>query len=603
MAINKKNPFVLPERLNPTKLEDEYDSKKFKQWISDLPLGDVSSAARALHAELGRMNQFDMSPVERFEALELMLLSIGFVLERLRVHYASAPIPLSKTNRLVARLRLELMVRFIIGYKAVLAQFHDNSFTAYFLHKHTKIGALRRLLYFLGEMLLHKYSIYDVGPRFVWKEIHGVYYSAVQNELLSGEAKTTENDPCGSLGLEGIYKQILLMALVNPYGLLRGEVKKVNDILLNWLPEVGLLPITEDVSTVSLFMVDAQKDAPPCMINECNRGQVKIGWILDVSNLDQVLECEINLIKGDGHAPPRPTDMVAIELLSKLKMGWRVGVIAREGRRKRAGIISVTCGLESLYQLFGGKRLNCSTAENAGSPFCSAEVGEAKTAIATDEFVIDAGSGLLSGFAAEPELVQEEVDLDISNLVSAEERDSRECISINESNKGRYLAWPGEGEYKVRVGELIGTNPRENLDLGKAWSLGVIRWVRIQSHGLMGFGVELLDGEIEPIILECWRDGFSKADVVPGFQQKEAGNVVNVITQPFYIGAKDRFKLIAGDQQFIVVPGQILECTDAIMRFTIEIDMNAVVQIDENNSKNKSASNDSFAAMLDELDI
>ncbi len=315
-VINKKNPFVLPERLNPTKLEDEYDHKGFKQWVSDLPLGNVSSAARALHAELGRMNQLEMSPVERFEALELLLSSIGFVLGKLRVHYTSTPIPLSKKNRLVARLHLELMVRVIIGYKTVLAQFHDDSFTGYFLHKRTRVEALRRLLYFLGEVLQHEYSIYNADPKFVWKEIHGVYYYAVRNELMGSEAETTEGDPCGPLGLEGIYKQILLLALANPNGLLRGEVRKVNNMLPNWLPEVELLPLAGNVSTASIFMVDAQNDASPCMVREGNREQVKSGWILDASKLDELLQWEINSIKGDGEAQLRPTDVVAMELLS-----------------------------------------------------------------------------------------------------------------------------------------------------------------------------------------------------------------------------------------------------------------------------------------------
>ncbi|MCP4126989.1 MAG: hypothetical protein GY753_08010 [Gammaproteobacteria bacterium] len=605
-AIKNKNPFVLPERLNPAKLEDEYDHKRFKQWVSDLPIGDVSSAARALHAELGQMNHLEMSPVERFQALELLLSSIGFVLDKLRHHYISTPIPLSKKNRLVARLRLELIMRVVIGYKTVLAQFHDDTFTGYFLHKRTRVGASRRALYFLGELLQHEYSIYNADPKFVWKEIHGVYYYAVLNELIGSEAETTEGDPCGPLGIEGIYKQILLLALANPNGLLRGEVKKVNSMLSNWLPEIELLPVAEDVSTANIFMVDAQKDESPRKVEECDRAQVKIGWVLDTSKLDELLEWEINSIKGDGKEQLRPTDVVAMELLSKLRIAWGLDDITREERHKKAGIIDVTCGLGSLHQLFGGERLKHSSVADAGSPFLSADAGEVEPAITTishDEFVIDAGSELSSVFVSESESAQEEeVELDIINFESAEEVDSRECISVNESNKGCYLTWPGEGEYKVRVGELIGVNPRESLDLSEAWSLGIIRWVRIQSHGLMGFGVELLDGEIEPIMLECWRDGDSKADVMPGFQQKGTDNVVNIITQPFYVGDKERFKLIADGQQITVVPGQILECTDAIMRFTIETDMGADDQVEEKDNK-YSASEDPFTTLWDDLDI
>ncbi len=604
-GINKKNPFILPERLNPANLDDEYDHKRFKQLVFDLPLGNVSSAARALHSELGRMNHLEMSPMERFEALELLISPLGFVLDKLRVYYTSAPSPLSKKNRLVARLHLELIVRVIIGYKTVMAQFHDGSFTGYFLHKHTRVDASRRLLYFLGELLQHEYSIYNAGPKFVWKEIHGVYYYAVQNDLVSGEGDIPKDDPCGPLGAVGHYKRILLLALANPSSLLRGEVKKVSNALPRWLPEVSVLPLTDEVSTQTIFIVDAQKDAPPRVIAACDKEKIKKGWILDTSKLDGVLQREINSIQGNNGTRLRPTDAVSIKLLSKLRAAWGRGITLREERRKKTGIIDVACGLGSLYQLLGGERLSLPPAEETGSPFCSVETGEEGLAVEKvdhDEFIIDAGSQLSSGFASESEPVNEmEIELDIIDSVTVEEIDSRECISVNESNKGCYLTWPGEGECKVHVGELIGINPREAMDLSGAWSLGVIRWVRIQSHGLMGFGVELLDGEIEPVSLERWCNGDSQVDTMLGFQQKIAGNLVSVITQPFYVGDKDRFLLVEDNQQLTIVPGQILECTDAVMRFTIEIASDSVGQADEN-ARTYSASDDPFNTIWDDLD-
>lgn len=605
-SINKKNPFVLPERLNPTKLEDEYDHKKFKQWVSDLPIGNVSSIARALHTELSRMNHLEMSPVERFEALELLLPSMGFVLEKLHVFFVSIPVPLSKKNRLVARLHLELLVRIVVGYKTVLAQFHDDSFTGYFLHKRTRVESSRRLLYFLGELLQHEYSIYKASPKFVWKEVHGVYYYAVYNELVNSEVSASENDLCGPLGIKDLYKQILLMALANPNSLLKGEVKKVNDMLPCWLSEVAVIPITEDVSANAIFIVDVQKDAPPYHAEGRDREQIKKGWVLDTKQLVKVLEQEISSIKGGDRARLRPTDAISVQLLSKLMAAWGQGVVSREERRKRAGIIDVTCGIGSLYQLLGGLRLPEFAEDKSGSPFSATEKDGFEPAVVTvdhDEFVIDAGADLSIGLPSDLATGQEdEIELDIINSVSADEIDTRECISVNESSKGCYLTWPGEGEYKVHVGELVGVNPRENLDLSEAWSLGIVRWVHIQSHGLMGFGVELLDGEITPVRLECWHDDDSRADVMLGFQQKVADNIYSVITQPFYISDKDRFLLMTNDERFSVVPGQIQECTDAIMRFDIEIDV-SVIGKEKSSKKQYSASDDPFSTLWDDLDF
>jgi len=605
-GINKKNPFVLPERLNPTNLEDEYNHKRFKQWVADLPIGNVSNTARALHTEINRLNHLEMSPVERFEALELMLPSFGFVLDKLKQYFVAAPIPLSKNNRLVARLHLELLVRVIIGYKTVLAQFHDDSFTGYFLHKRTRVESSRRLLYFQGELLQHEYSIYKSSPRFVWREIHGVYYYAVQNELVGDEVSDAANDLCGPLGITDLYKRILLLALTNPNSLLKGEVNRVNDALLRWLPEVSVLPITEVGFTQPLFLVDAQKDTPPFHTKEYDIDQVKKGWILDTSRLGNVLEQEIDSIEGDDKTQLRPTDAVSVKLLSKLRAAWGQGIASREERRKRAGIIDVTCGLGSLHQLLGGERLPASVGVKCDLPFTSNVADAPDLSVPTvghDEFIIEAGAEISTGVSAETEQVQEEeIELDIINTVSVEEIDSKECISINESTKGCYLTWPGEDEYTVHVGELIGMNPRENLDLSEAWGLGIIRWVRIQSHGLMGFGVELLDGEIEPVRLERWHGTDCVADVMLGFQQKTADNSYCVITQPYYVGDKDKFILITSNDQFPVVPGHILECTDSVMRTSIEIDVDVMDQT-ESREKKYSASDDPFNGLWDDLDI
>jgi cyclic-di-GMP-binding protein len=609
-GINKKNPFVLPERFNPANLEDEYDHKRFKQWISDLPIGNVSNTARALHTELNRLNHLEMSPVERFQALELMLPSIGFIQDKLRAYFLTTTVPLSKKNRLVARLHLELLVRIIVGYKTVLAQFHDDSFTGYLLHKRTRVESARRLLHFQGELLQHEYSIYKVTPKFVWKEAHGVYYYAMRNDLLGGDTSDSEDDLCGPLGITDLYKRLLLMALANPNGMLKGEVKKVNDALPRWLPGVSLSPVDGQGSSQPLFLVDAQRDAPPFHAEDYDIGHIKKGWILDTNDLEEVLEQEVKSIQGDDGSRLRPIDVVSVRLLSKLQDAWGRGTVSRDERRKKAGIIDVTSGLGSLFQLLGGELLPGSPTDRSESPFAAIEDADIDLPAPTlghDEFIIEAGAELSTGYSrpegtGEEEAREEEIELDILGSVSVDEIDSRECISVNESARGCYLTWPGEGEYKVQVGELIGINPRENLDLREAWSLGIIRWVRIQSHGLTGFGVELLEGDIEPVRLERWSGSDTRGELMLGFRQKAADNSYSVITQPFYIGDKDKFMLTTASEQLQVLPGRIQECTDAIMRFGIEVDGGAMEQRETDQAK-YSASDDPFSTLWDDLDI
>lgn len=577
-AIERKNPFLLADRAPATSLEDEYDHRRFKQWVADLPIGNVSKIAHALHSETDRLNRREMSPIERFGALELLLPALSYVLERLREYFATKPIPLSGQNRLIARMYLELLVRVVVGYKTVLAQFHDDSFTGYLLHKRTRSDVARRILYFLGQILLHEYSLYRGSPGFVWKELHGIYYYAVQNELHDKQGDISEDDPCDRLSLKDIYKRILLLAVADPNSLLRGEAKKVNEALIQWLPQVTLVAVDADVMSQPAFLVDATKDAPPCPADICDREQIKIGWIMGTAGLVQILDQKIQAMESNATGHVRPIDAVSIRQIARLRAAWGRSIVSRDERQPESGVIEVTCGLISLYQLFGGEVVAQSLTAKQGTACYTIDgtkPGRDEKPLAHDEFIIDAGEALLSGISTEEEqLQQEEVELNILDSEPGGEIASAECTSVNKSTRGYYLMWPGESECKAHV----------------------------RKNGRMGYGIELLHGNIEPVKLERWYDNDSKADVMLGFQQLVAGRVESIITYPFYIGDSDRFVLVKGAERIVIVPDRILECTDAIMRFTIKTDTDEIIAA-EMDSKQHSLADERFNAIWNDLDI
>lgn len=600
-VIERKNPFLLADRVSATRVEDEYDHKRFKQWVADLPIGNVSKIAHALHSETDRLNRREMSPIERFSALELLLPALSYVLERLREYFATKPIPLSGQNRLIARMYLELLVRVVIGYKTVLAQFHDDSFTGYLLHKRTRSDAARRILYFLGQILLHEYSLYRSSPGFVWKELHGIYYYAVQNELHDKQIDVSEDDACDRLSLKDIYKRILLLAVADPNSLPRGEAKKVNEALIQWLPHVTFVAIEEDVMPQPAFLVDATKDAPPCPADICDREKIKLGWIMGTAGLVQILDQKIQAMESNATGHIRPIDAVSIRLIARLRAAWGRSIVSRDERQPESGVIEVTCGLLALYQLFGGEVVAQSLTGKQGAACYTIDgtkPDQNEKPLAHDEFIIDAGEALLSGISTEEEQVQQlEVEL---NILDSEP--SAECTSVNKSTRGYYLVWPGESECKAHVGELLGVNSGENLDVNKTWSLGIVRWAHVRNNGLMGYGIELLPGNIEPVKLERWYDNDSKTDVMLGFQQLVAGRVESIITYPFYTGDSDRFVLVQGAERIVIVPDRILECTVAIMRFTIKTDSTEITAA-ERDSKQHSLADERFNAIWDDLDI
>jgi len=616
-VAKKNNPFILPERTIPENLDDDYDHKEFKQWISDLPIGDIGKVARALHHEIKRHNCLDLSPVERFEALQLMMPALDFVREGLWSRYANKPIPFSRENSLIARLHLELLVNVVIAYKTVMSQFHDDSFTGHLLHKHTRVESVRCTLYFLGEILLHEHSIYRASPKFVWREIHGIYHYAVVNELLSDGVEDAGDYMAGQMGIEDIYKRTLLLGLTDPSGLLRGEIKRVSMAVIDWLPEVSLVPVGHELASVSMFIVDSTKDAPPHVADAEDLKQIKIGWVLLTDKLEQSLKRKIAETRGASETKLRPMELVTTTLYSKLFRKWAADAVLREERAKGSGVIEVVSGLDSLHWLFGGWKLPQGVGDSSGitveSDPSEVEVAQFDVpvhAVERDEFILDADPGLIaamtpeSGSAAEQVGIEppthEDIEVDFYDALMDDVSRGYECACINESKRGYYLTWAGEGEYKAHVGDLIGVNSRDNLDFDSSWGFGVIRWMRIQAGGIMGFGVELFEGEIESVRLESRHVKEPATEEIVGFQQKIDGKIDTIITKPFFFDVGDKLMLTTVDGRIPIVPGQTVECTDAFIRFKVHLDSGAVEDTKQG-SMIRSEAEDIFNSIWDEL--
>ena len=567
-SIKRDNLFLLPKRHGLSRSENEFSRKKIKRWVDDLPLGNIARVSHELYGKLERLNRINIPPLDRFEILQLLQTPLSFILDTLKRDCTKGATPLSTKSRLIADMRLEIMIQIVIAYKVVLAQFHDDSITGFLLHRNTRSEALRNALYYLGEILLHSYIIYQPSLNYVWKELHGIYYYSVSNELHLGKQIVTDKGRSERLNIDDLYKQILLLALANPNALLRGEVEKVCAALAQWITSVELVSVKDPVWAKSFFLIDAQIDAMPCAPNLCQKDKIDIGWALITDNLVKLLEEEAKAEEAAHQQSKklRPADAVSDRLLNKLKSAWTQEIRSREVRSHTSGLVELVCGLEPLYLLHGGERLsNANEMAPEPRPFSSnsgyTHIGS--VALDNDEVLIEVDPGVLQGrntdkdTAALPE---------IQNISVGR----KECITTNKSENGYYLNWPENGENGTHVGELVGVSPMNNKDSGVDVNLGVIRWMHVERPGFIGMGIELLNGFAEPIILQRKRKGGSQAESMKGFLQHESGGSVSLITPPFYVDEEDRFRVVTQGERRPVELMHIIESTDSFVRFQFE---------------------------------
>jgi hypothetical protein len=541
-----------------------------------------------------------MSPAERFEALEVMRQPLHFILDALAGHYLMDSLPLAEREQMIARLRLDLMIKNIVGYKVILDQLHDQSLTGYLLHKNTRSAALHRVLFYLGYILLHSYQLRRDAPSFVWREMHGIHHYAVANDLHTGNAKVDPADGHEKLSVDDLYKQNLLLAMSAPHGLLRSEVGKVYSMLKTWAPKAELHSFGDKVLADHYFLVDIQTDiAPSCCGNYPKSEEIQQGWVLAVDKLLQLLKEEL-AVDGDNAPLHTGPGMLSRGLLLKLYQVWSRGVKRTSRRLSISGQVVVVCGLDGLYSLLGGDRL------------------PAADAPASAEFKMDLpGDNDLDPHVPldyEKDEVIEELhqsfygngDKDVEPVVSVDGEGHDKiyieaCAILNQSMNGYHLRYSGAGHNLLRVGGLLGINNASSGPRDKGWGFGVVRWIKTLKPQLMEFGVELLPGEFEPVMVQCRRGGSNRTDSWSGFLQHLEDDVVNLIVSPLHIEEEDQVVLIdAGAEQRITLHDQ-LEMTDTFAQYSFSHMSVPVAETKEDSFIDSDDDGDGVAAEFDSI--
>lgn len=572
MATSKRdNPFLLPKRDGSAKYKSEFSRKKLKQWVDRMPVSDVQKAASDLYGKLDHLNVIDISPASRFEILELLQPSINYILDALKGKCTEGAFPLDLHRRMTAGLRLGILVQVVKVYKTVLSQLHDAAVTGAIFHRQTKAEALRGTVFYLGEVLLHSYTVYQPCVSYAWKELHGIYYYAVQNEL-TGDAGAGQ-DKLDRLGVDGLYKQILLLALANPRSLLKGEAERVKGLLQELVAFVDLAPIDRSVSAESFYIIDAQSDEMPCAPNLQKDSKVKVGWLLVTDALSKILEKKISSAEA-SHNSMRPTDAEALRLKKKLRDSWSNQIRPRELRNPMSDEMELICGLDSMYQVHGGEEP--SDTDLWRYQLSMALYGSGYYAIDSpildnEEVLIEIEPGTLEPYHFNKGPAWHKPKKDQIKI------DGKGCVALNRSEHGCRLNWPDSGDGGTHVGELVGINSKGSNGDFSGVSFGVIRWLHAGQLGFLDMGVELFKGSFEPVILQCEHGDTQSTEKIRGFlQHTNSGNTASLITPPFYVAENDHVRVITDSDDIPVNITNIIESTDSFVRFDFERSSEAI---------------------------
>ncbi|WP_371234020.1 PilZ domain-containing protein [Pseudomonas sp. QE6] len=190
--------------------------------------------------------------------------------------------------------------------------------------------------HFLAQALLRHYQQYQQPPGVLWRDSHLLYWIGEHQECLD-EPVAAAFDPIPAGTLRGLYQQILLLALSNPFHLTEGEAPQLFSALAP-LAALGRLQPWDDEEQEG-YLVDLGADLP------C------IGPEQTIDTPPQQLrrlELGALLIALHDPAPLRRADQSA--LLERVRHHWLGQPPRRHERTEQTGTCQLIVGLGSIQQ-------------------------------------------------------------------------------------------------------------------------------------------------------------------------------------------------------------------------------------------------------------
>jgi len=453
--------------------------KRLKRWINDLPTADCQRTAFQFIDQLQTLNSSDYPAQERASLMDNLRPLAQQLINTLSQQVRKSDIPLSPRALERNQLLQDILSEMATGYKLVV-----NALAMTRPHREHDDMLLREAVYFssqyLARQLLEAYLVYLPEPKHCWLELHQLFQYATETAMTS----LPVDDPfpdisipiTNTIGL--IYKRIVLLALAEPYHLMKNEAREFYLLLSAWANYCELLP-SANMPYEGEFSLDANAEQPPRFVSSEIEWVAEKGYILDISEVQKRLDMQLqrilraNLMELEDNTnhtlmqQRRQRDM-----LLRLADAWQ-GVLKRNDRRHPSEInIEMATGLNACHHYI-----------SLGKAF-SPEVDELKLKSSEIEHTIYAAA-----------------------YRSALQKDRCHHKHVYETNPWwqRNFSRNGAALYcsvdcpklHTAVGELVAYyDPDANVS---RWKIGVVRWLHTTQENQLDLGIMNMAESAVPI--------------------------------------------------------------------------------------------------------
>ncbi len=236
-----KNSFflVIPEQKNDPEQLLVFEETALTQWLSELPTANPSLSTRLFHDLIIEMNGLEMVAQKRLNALEFLRHSFLEIEDYLRSRLIKSGFPKSSNDQRIMEVLVAIEKQFTIGYWICVRELTHRD-VGWFQGKNTAL-ALQRTIKGLSAIVLTHSMMSTPIPDWIWIDLHSLYKLSV-NVKKEAIKVTDETSSSGKTSAEICYKQIILLSLADPSGLMQKEFQ----LSYNFIEKINHLVDIED---------------------------------------------------------------------------------------------------------------------------------------------------------------------------------------------------------------------------------------------------------------------------------------------------------------------------------------------------------------------
>lgn len=226
-----KNSFylVIPAQTDIPERKRVFEEKALQRWLDELPVANPGLSTRLIYDLLKEFNGLSLSAQLRLEALEILSFRVSSIEDYLRFRLMKEGFPKGEDELKIFNVLIAIEKEFALGYWIVVKELTRRN-VSWFQGKNAPL-AIQRAIRGLSNIVVSHYLMNVPVPDWVWIDIHSLYRLSVKIKKDTNKVPKSLTEPGQTLSVGDCYRQILLLCLAQPSGLMQKEVIQVFNLI------------------------------------------------------------------------------------------------------------------------------------------------------------------------------------------------------------------------------------------------------------------------------------------------------------------------------------------------------------------------------------